>query len=504
MDRRAAFTLSNGQDAQAQNLKFQGLTASSACTDGETACVGGQLGQCVGGKFATSSCAATLQCLALPLVNKAGTSVTCDTLEDAQARIAATGATGGLTGSPVGQRAELGRRAEFTLNNGQEAQALNLKFQTLTASSPCTAGETSCVNDEIAQCVNGEFAVSACAATLKCVALPLVNKAGTSVTCDTPEDAEARIAATGAVGGLTGSPAAKRAGLGRRAAFTLSNGKAAQALNAKFDTLTASSPCTAGETACVGGDLGQCVGGKFAISPCAATLKCFALPLVNKAGTSVACDTPEDAAARISATGATGGLTGKREIAEPAIWSRDVTAPPACAAKQTKRAYTTGALVKRIAQTDLVQVATSWQTLCEQSGGNRNGAGGGPCVVLAGGKGLSALLANADACAQQDNADAMVDFAKSAGVTNKDALVANAVAYRKHPRNALNIGGDTPSTPFCERAPRNAELNGVVNAQLAGVDPGLFGSPSFPIVAFGASGTCPFGQTADVATCSCK
>lgn len=37
---------------------------------------------------------------------------------------------------------------------------------------------------------------------------------------------------------------------------------------------------------------------------------------------SVTCDTPADAAARISATGATGGLVGKRE--EPRLWARYV------------------------------------------------------------------------------------------------------------------------------------------------------------------------------------
>jgi len=73
VENRAAFTLQNGLDAQALNRKFQGLTASSACTTGETACVKGQLGQCVGDKFALSSCASPLQCVALPLVNKPGT-----------------------------------------------------------------------------------------------------------------------------------------------------------------------------------------------------------------------------------------------------------------------------------------------------------------------------------------------------------------------------------------------------------------------------------------------
>jgi hypothetical protein len=166
------------------------------------------------------------------------------------------------------------------------------------------------------------------------------------------------------------------------------------------------------------------------------------------------------------------------------VFSSAATAPPACEAKSKRATFPFH--VKRIAQTDLGQVAQSWQNLCEQSGGSRNGPGGDPCVVLAGLNGISALLANADQCAQQDNADAMVDFAKSPGVNNEQALIANAITYRQHPRNALNIGGVTPSTLFCERAPRNSELNGVVNAQLQGVDPGLFGSPSTGIVAFGA------------------
>jgi len=283
----------------------------------------------------------------------------------------------------------------------------------------------------------------------------------------------------------------------RRAAFTLQNGKDAQALNAKFQGLSASSSCTTGEQACVKGQLAQCVGGKFALSSCSATLQCVALPLVNKAGTSVTCDTQADAEARIATTGATGGLAGKREIEARAAAP---TAPPACAAAGKR----SNPLVKRIAQTDLVQVAQSWQTLCEASGGPRDPAND-PCVVLAGQNGLSALLAGADPCAQQTNADAMIDFAKLPGIKNEQALIANAVAYRKHPRNALDVGGGViPSTPFCETAPKNPELTGLVNGQLAGVNPGLFGGPKFPVVAFGAAGTCPFGQTADVATCTCK
>ena len=213
-------------------------------------------------------------------------------------------------------------------------------------------------------------------------------------------------------------------------------------------------------------------------------------------------------------------FTQKKKSANP-------TAPPACAAKHTRSLSTRGInnnnpLLKRIAQADLPAVAQSWQNLCVVSGGARP-ANNDPCVELAGIHGISSLLANADACAQQNNADAMIDFAKSPGIKNEAALIANAVAYRKHPRNALTITGVVPSTLFCEKAPRNPELNGVVNAQLQGVNPGLFGSPSAGIVPFGqreflfigevcrvadrfsfyVAGTCPFGQTPDVATCSC-
>jgi len=306
-----------------------------------------------------------------------------------------------------------------------------------------------------------------------------------------------------------------------RAAFSLQNGKDAQALNREFQGLTANSPCTSGQSACVNGKFAQCVGGKFQPTPCATGEQCVALPLVNKPGTSITCDTKADAEARIASTGATGGLLGGSGSGQPAAKGpapakpkpktgarsvRRATAPPACA-KKGKRAPTTpnvpDLLLKRIAQTDLGQVAQSWQNLCVQSGGKRD-PNNDPCVQLAGIKGISALLANADPCAQQVNADAMVDFAKQPGITNKQALIDNAIAYRKHPRNALNINGVVPSTLFCEQAPRNPELKGVVNAQLAGVNPGLFGSPSAGVVAFGAPGTCPFGQNPDVSTCTCN
>ncbi|KAF8347704.1 proline-rich protein [Amanita rubescens] len=93
------FHLQNGQDAQKLNAKFAGLTPESTCTAGENACIGGKFAQCVGTSFVSTPCGAGTECFALPLVNKPGTSVTCTTQSDAVTRIAATGATGGLTGS---------------------------------------------------------------------------------------------------------------------------------------------------------------------------------------------------------------------------------------------------------------------------------------------------------------------------------------------------------------------------------------------------------------------
>jgi len=92
------FKLQNGKDAQALNAEFEGLTAGSPCQDGDQACIDGGFAQCVGGKFAITQCSGGTKCIALPLVNKPGTSITCTTDADAEARIKATGATGGISG----------------------------------------------------------------------------------------------------------------------------------------------------------------------------------------------------------------------------------------------------------------------------------------------------------------------------------------------------------------------------------------------------------------------
>ncbi|KAK0477951.1 hypothetical protein IW261DRAFT_256821 [Armillaria novae-zelandiae] len=86
----------------------------------------------------------------------------------------------------------------FQKQNGEDAKALNTQFASLTASSPCTDGDEACVNGGFAQCVGGQFTITQCGGGTQCFALPLVNSAGTSITCTTPADADSRIAATGA------------------------------------------------------------------------------------------------------------------------------------------------------------------------------------------------------------------------------------------------------------------------------------------------------------------
>jgi hypothetical protein len=92
------FALKNGQDAQKLNAQFAKLTPDSSCTAGQDACINGGFAQCVAGKFTITPCGATLICAALPLVEKPGTSIACTTSADATSRIAATGASGGITG----------------------------------------------------------------------------------------------------------------------------------------------------------------------------------------------------------------------------------------------------------------------------------------------------------------------------------------------------------------------------------------------------------------------
>ncbi|KAJ7630462.1 hypothetical protein FB45DRAFT_1027684 [Roridomyces roridus] len=149
-----------------------------------------------------------------------------------------------LSGSASARPARFGRRAAFDLANGQAAIKLNQQFATLTPTSQCTEGEDACVNGQFAQCANGKFVLTACGPGTVCAALPLVNSAGTSVTCDTQADVDARIAATGATsaGGDTGTDTTT-------AAADTTTTAAADTTTAAADTTTAAPPAATSDAA---------------------------------------------------------------------------------------------------------------------------------------------------------------------------------------------------------------------------------------------------------------
>ncbi|CAG8620158.1 4152_t:CDS:2 [Ambispora gerdemannii] len=79
----------NALDAIALNKSFESLASDSTCdpTTQANACVKGEFAQCSGGKFVSTKCNTGLTCAAVPLVNKRGTSILCDTAADRDARI---------------------------------------------------------------------------------------------------------------------------------------------------------------------------------------------------------------------------------------------------------------------------------------------------------------------------------------------------------------------------------------------------------------------------------
>ncbi|TCD64675.1 hypothetical protein EIP91_003789 [Steccherinum ochraceum] len=67
------------------------------------------------------------------------------------------------------------------LQNGEDASSQNSQFRTLGVNSSCTSGQVACIE--------GSFAL--------CAALPLTNGPGTTVTCTTQDDLDARMKAAG-------------------------------------------------------------------------------------------------------------------------------------------------------------------------------------------------------------------------------------------------------------------------------------------------------------------
>jgi len=137
-------------------------------------------------------------------------------------------------------------------------------------------------------------------------------------------------------------------------------------------------------------------------------------------------------------------------------------------------------LTKRIAQ--IISASTQqWEQACDKAGG---GLDCNPTSVSA----FQTLLINAGVCAQQDAADTMVDLAKKQN--NDPDMIRLTQIFAQQARNSPN----SLAVPYCQKAPRNAELQGLFQCQFQGSNQQSFVGG----LKVGDNGTIPFGMTQPV------
>jgi len=302
----AAFIQDNGRTAQANNARFQTLTSKSSCQDGEVACVDQNLALCVGGTFQIQPCGAGLICVDLPLVLSRGTSVTCDTEQDALARIAATGVDGGLLGNGGNST-----NVQDLTANGNDGGNGDIAQNTTVGGSPsqCHRGKRGRSRHNCTQDANANNSSDTVTVTVTQTAD--AKAAGATSTVDSPANPTANPTADSGANIIQSAPdATQTSSISSTANFRRQNGLDAQNLNASFAKLTADSPCQTGDLACLNQGFAQCVNGKFVVTPCTTGTQCMALPLVNKPGTTVTCDRLDDGLARFAASGVSSSLDG--------------------------------------------------------------------------------------------------------------------------------------------------------------------------------------------------
>lgn len=153
---------------------------------------------------------------------------------------------------------------------------------------------------------------------------------------------------------------------------------------------------------------------------------------------------------------------------------------------------------------DIVCNRISLATLLQDAAG-----GGSQCNTIAV-NAFGNLLAAADACGQQDAADQMIDLAKQ--LNSDAAMISAAQIFAQQPRNTVSRAGlsiyllnsetyghsspqpTSQAVPYCQSAPKNAELDGLFQCQFAGADETTFVGG----LAVGSAGTIPFGMTSAV------
>ncbi|KAI8980095.1 hypothetical protein BD414DRAFT_109879 [Trametes punicea] len=103
------------------------------------------------------------------------------------------------------------------------------------------------------------------------------------------------------------------------------------------------------------------------------------------------------------------------------------------------------------------------------------------CGTLAGAA-ITPLLAAQPECSQQDMADQIIDAAQQFDDATKATMIALAVEYRQAEKNTPpDFTTDPPTnrnSVFCQKAPKNSELNGLVQAQDPANDPNVFFDPA--------------------------
>ncbi|RPD58844.1 hypothetical protein L226DRAFT_539467 [Lentinus tigrinus ALCF2SS1-7] len=137
-------------------------------------------------------------------------------------------------------------------------------------------------------------------------------------------------------------------------------------------------------------------------------------------------------------------------------------------------------LQKRIAQT-ISDSTQQWVQAC-------NKAGGGEQCSNVSVTAFSTLLAAAGPCDQQNSADAMIDLAKQ--LNNDPDMIKLAQIFAQQPRNTPT----SQAVPYCQKAPKNTELNGLFQCQFQSADEQTFVGG----LAVGSPGTIPSGQSVPV------
>ncbi|PIL35678.1 hypothetical protein GSI_02408 [Ganoderma sinense ZZ0214-1] len=122
------------------------------------------------------------------------------------------------------------------------------------------------------------------------------------------------------------------------------------------------------------------------------------------------------------------------------------------------------------------------------------------CGVLSG-QAITPLLAAQPECSQQDMADAIIDAAQQFDDTTKANMIALAVEYRQVEKNTPPDFTTNPPTNrnsvFCQKAPKNSQLNGLVQAQDPANDPNIFFDPATQksVTKGSQANTFPFGTS---------